>query len=277
LTTSFFGQVSVDKEMFRRQKLSFVDDSLKWSLKIGNQIIVPTQANYKEELICKSLHCFKGNFDVTNKLSYFNPFFEISKKRVLKNNNKFSFNFTLGYQFIKLENFKSGEYFNPSQAPVSNFRGTINNVKKEYSGYFAFEPTYKLFNDNRLSFFCKINLRFDYIHQVNYSEKTIGVNNVYYVDASSKAEARYGGIYIISFGSIEAKYHLTKKIVLAGQLNVPLFYLNDLFKDPTRDPYNVFYNSPSYILDYRSSINHINYLTINLSVSYHFKINKHAK
>jgi len=66
-------------------------------------------------------------------------------------------------------------------------------------------------------------------------------------------------------------YKLTKKSSIAGEIGVPLFFLNDLFDDEATDPFSNYYNNPRYIQNYRSSINHVNYITFNTSLIYSFK------
>ncbi len=249
------------------------NDSLKFQLKIGNRFLIPVQGSYNEKLICKSLHCFQGEFDVTNKTSFINPFIEISRNYKLRKNNKYEFGLILGFQYLKLENNKVGEWTNYSQLPSSGyFKGTIQNISKEYSGYFAFQSSYRLFSEGNFKFNCKINLRLDYRLQINYIEKLKGIDNYgKTVNSISQSEVRYYGLYLISFGSLEGCYKLSKKVSITGELGVPLFFLNDLFDDEATDPFNNFYNNPRNIQNYRSSINHINYLTFNTSLIYSFK------
>lgn len=247
-------------------------DSLRFQLKIGNRILIPKQKTYREKLVCKSLHCFQGEFDVTNKTTFFNPFIEISRNYRLGNSAKFELGLILGFQYLKLENIKIGEWTNYSQLPSSGyFKGTIQNISKEYSGYFALQPSYRLFSEGKFVFKCKINLRLDSRIQINYIEKSNGINNYNIpVNTSSKSEVRYTGLYLISFGTLEGSYKLTKKVSVSAELGVPLFLLNDLFDDEETDPFKIYYNTPSYIKNYRSSLNYINYITFNTSLILQF-------
>jgi len=251
------------------------NDSLRFQLKVGNRIVVPMYSSYTEKLVCKSLHCFQGNFAVKNKTSFFNPFIEFSRDYRLRKNKKYELGLIFGFQYLQLENTKVGEYTNYSQLPAGGyFKGTIVNISNEYSTYFAFQPSYMLFSDNVFNVKFKINVRVDYPIQGHYYQKTNGIDNYSNVVNTSseytKLQAEDLSFYLISFSSLESCYSLTKRVMISIEFSVPIFFLNDIFDDEATDPFSNYYNNPRYIQNYRSSINHINYLTFNSSLIYKF-------
>jgi len=251
------------------------NDSLRFQLKVGNRIIVPMYSSYTEKLVCKSLHCFQGNFAVKNKTSFFNPFIEFSRDYRLRKNKKYELGLIFGFQYLQLENTKVGEYTNYSLSPAGGyFKGTIVNISNEYSTYFAFQPSYMLFSDNVFNVKFKINVRVDYPIQGHYYQKTNGIDNYSNVVNTSseytKLQAEDLSFYLISFSSLESCYSLTKRVMVSIEFSVPIFFLNDIFDDEATDPFSNYYNNPRYIQNYRSSINHINYLTFNSSLIYKF-------
>ena len=234
---------------------------------------MPFRKHYIEKLPLKnSLHNFYGMSKVTNNVSYYNPFFEIRKRHILKN-KKFYLNSYLGIQYITLSNSKVGEWDNYSQGPAwSYFKGTQYNTKNELTPYLGGMFGYKLFNFEDLLLTTNFHIRVDYPAQMTFTNRFIGMNNTSNnIDELNRSTISYSNFDIISFGSINMKYKLSQHFFASSDFNIPFFYLLDIYKDPSVDPYNYSYNTPSYILDYRSSIFNINYLTINLSVNYQFK------
>jgi len=250
-------------------------DSLRFQLKIGNRTLIPMSRTYKEKLVCKSLHCFQGEFNVINKTTVVNPFLEICRNYKLKKNSRYKFGLILGFQYLHLENTKVGEYSNYSQLPAGGyFKGTILNRYNEYSAYFSFQPSYMLFASNELNIKFNINARIDYPIQTYYYQKSNGID--YYsnvVNTSSEyteLQAADLSFYLISFSSLESCYSLTKRVMISIEFSVPIFFLNDIFDDEATDPFHNYYNNPRYIQNYRSSLNHLNYLTFNSSLTYKF-------
>jgi hypothetical protein len=245
-------------------------------LKVSNRVIIPIHNSYKEKLICKTLHCFQGDFEVKNKTSVFNPFLEFGYNCRSRNYKKFGLDLIFGVQFLRLENIKHGEYTNYSQLPASGyFKGEIVNKYTEYSTYLNLQPSYLILSEQEFNVRLKINIRLDYPIQELYYQKSNGIdNNTNLVNTSTeftKSHSSDLSFYLISFSSLEGNYKLNEKFSIVIDLSVPIFFINDLFDDEANDPFNNYYNNPRYILNYRSSINQINYITTNLGLKFKIK------
>lgn len=268
--------------VFLAHNLSYSNsDTLTWNISVGNRFIFPVRHAYTETYGGNPFgidHYYIGETKVQVSDSYLNPFIEFNYRKALKKYQRLSFEYTLGFQYIQLQNKKRGWFYNTGEGTIYN--GSITLKSEDYSVYFTFRAIYKLFTYKGITFYPKLDMNMEQV--LPYGKGNVSIN------ATRNGGTLPNVVYSYPYGQgknythytsniwLHCEYSLSNNIRLCAEAGLYLVHVNEFSKTYYDPMYGSNYNTPYYIMDYRSNINNSHYYRINLSLLF-FIHKKHKK